>query len=188
MINSHSTLKYPLALTTISLLVTCNNGFASHSESHNSQPQINQAAPTTGASVDTALENYTAEDEALFGSPLAYLIAIDEVTHVNTLLKAGVAEVNQLNFLDETPLEQAIQNDSIAMVTLLIQHGAKVNYLAEPVSCNAILANANGGNIRFYDMPLDLARQKGNLDIITLLEKAGAKSTTECFEAENSTL
>ena len=176
MINSHNTFKYPLVLSTLSLLVACNNSVANSAESNVSNLNNTEQVLFT-------LDSYTKEDEALFGSPLAYLIAMDNVTAAKTLLRTGV-DVNTSNLLNETPLEQAIQTNSIAMLSLLLQYGANVNYLAEPVSCNRILASANGGNMRFYEMPLDHAYKKGNAEIITLLEQAGAKSIVQCFKAE----
>jgi len=173
MINSRN-IKYPLALTTLSVLVACNS--------------IAHGSESKALNIDTehilfTLENYTKEDEALFGSPLAYLISLDNVAATKALLHTGV-DANVPNLLDETPLEQAIQNNSIAILSVLIQYGAHVNYLAEPVSCNTLLSSANAGNIRFYEMPLDHAYRKGNAEIIALLKKSGAKSINQCFEAE----
>ena len=36
---------------------------------------------------------------------------------------------------------------------------------------------------RFFSAPLDEARKKGNAEIITLLEQAGAKSSADCYHA-----
>jgi len=174
MINTHSPL--PLAL---SLLVACNSSVATPTDNTPSAHASNMAQ------LKVNLEDYTKEDEALFGSPLAYFIAMDELISVQALLKTG-ADVNSPNFLDETPLEQAIQRNSVKMVDLLIKQGANVNYLATSVSCNIIVASANAGNSQFYEMPLDHAYKKGNSDIIHLLEQAGAKSITQCSATENT--
>jgi ankyrin repeat protein len=87
-----------------------------------------------------------------------------------------------VNPINETPLEQAINGDSALLVQLLLQYGARPNYLQEPVSCNTLVASASGGNSRFYQMPLDQAYKKGNSDIIHLLEQAGAKSISLCSQ------
>ncbi len=75
-------------------------------------------------------------------------------------------------------LELAIDKSSPAMVQLLLKYGARPNYLKEPVSCNAITATAVGGNSRFYEMPLDQAKKKGNAKVIALLKQRGAKSAS----------
>lgn len=178
MTNFHTLVKYLFVSTILSLFVACNNSLASSVDSQALNMNINTEQPVF------ILKNYTKADEVLFGSPLAYLIALDKVATAKALLQTGV-DVNRPNLLDETPLEQAIGNNSLAMVNLLLAYGAHVNYLAEPVSCNTLLANANAGDIRFYEMPLDHAYKQGNAAIITVLEQAGAKSLNQCFEEDH---
>jgi ankyrin repeat protein len=175
MINTDKPLSTLLTVATLSLL-NCNSANSSESDS-----TILDKTSLNIAASQPKLDGYSAEDENLFGSALSYALLTNNSDAAGQLIKAG-ADVNTVNPINETPLEQAINGDSVLLVQLLLQYGARPNYLQEPVSCNTLLATASGGNSLFYQMPLDQAYKKGNSDIIHLLEQAGAKSTSTCSQ------
>ncbi len=173
MINKNKPFSTLLTVATLSL-INCNSANSSESDS-----TILDKTSLNIAASQPKLDGYSSEDENLFGSALSYALLTNNSDIAGQLIKAG-ADVNTVNPINETPLEQAINGDSVPLVQLLLQYGARPNYLQEPVSCNTLVATASGGNSRFYQMPLDQAYKKGNSDIIHLLEQAGAKSISLC--------
>jgi ankyrin repeat protein len=173
MINTDKPLSTLLTVATLTLL-NCNSANSSESDA----TILDKTSLNLGVS-QPKLEGYHSEDENLFGSALSYALLTNNSDAAVQLIKAG-ADVNTVNPINETPLEQAINGDSVLLVQLLLQYGARPNYLQEPVSCNTLVATARGGNSHFYQMPLDQAHKKGNSDIINLLEQAGAKSISMC--------
>ena len=132
-----------------------------------------------------SLDGFTQQDEAIFGSAFIYSVSSNNLQDAKRLLQLG-ADINEPDPVNKTPLEIAIDENSVEMVDFLLAHGANPNYYLEPVSCSSILINGSAGDIRFYIMPLEQAQKKGNPAIIDRLIKAGAKSASECFDAESA--
>jgi hypothetical protein len=150
-------------------------------------PAIDAATPSSQQKIKKQIiKGYSAEDRQSFGEPLAYAVSINSLEKAQRLLNAG-ADVNALNPVKKTPLELAINKNSVAMVRLLLKYGARPNYLKKPVSCNVITATAAGGNAQFFEMPLDSAKKNGNATIISLLKQAGAKSASCANKASSLT-
>ena len=134
--------------------------------------------------VQDELSQYTEQDRAIFGPPLLYAVSSNNLAFAKALILQG-HDVNAEDPVRKTPLIRAIEENNPAMLRLLLQHGAQPNRLEIGTdSCNTLLAQASFGDTRFYELPLDIARKKGNKTIIDLLIQSGAKSASDCFEQE----
>lgn len=82
------------------------------------------------------------------------------------LLKNGI-NPNDIGGNGYTPLREAIQYDNEEVVALLLKKGANPNLDIQGGNCTTI-------------MPLDLAVDSGNEEIIKKLRRAGAKTQAQC--------
>lgn len=104
-------------------------------------------------------------------NPLTYLFysshaAASDLQYWQWLINNGV-KVNDTGYYGYTPLRDAISNQNVKAVNLLIRNRVNVNL------------DVNGGQCQTV-MPLDLAIDKGNTQIIQALRKAGARSQAQC--------
>ena len=104
--------------------------------------------------------------KGVFTAALQDVAIFADVHSIQVLLGHG-ADVNAADPLGRTPLMYAARSDapSAAVVKLLLEHGAEVN---------AKDTHPQAGDEGWT--ALDMAKQNGNMAVVAMLEKAGAKS------------
>ncbi|MDR0534106.1 MAG: ankyrin repeat domain-containing protein [Verrucomicrobiales bacterium] len=111
------------------------------------------------------------------------------IATVNALLKAG-AKPGPEGIQGQPFLVWAVATGNLELVSRLLESGADPNTLANTPAGNAFVNTVGDGTVEFYlrkekgVTPLMIAAGQGNLDMVKLLVKHGARKTAGTVETE----
>jgi len=149
-----------LNLSNLFVLVLTSTALFAQSPETITVPEEQQATTVVEAAVDTPekeVKDKRSEEEILLDNMFG-AVTLGDADQVETMIKDGKVDYYRHNDTGETALTQAIQNEDISMVRLLVKE-AIIN-----------LKNEDG------ETPLTLSMKKGNPDIIRLVMKRAKAS------------